>query len=279
VDEQQSYSIGLPNSLLTPHHRNRIREAIWVLCWLWDHITEEYQTDGGERRGRVHGGAVVGAEQIAEQLGYSAQTVRNHLRDLYMGDYIWYRSAGRGFQIDVRNSCKWQKRSFFRSDSSPPSQSGQVRVEESKSLRVERPFNSSTLQDCNSSTLPLFKSPPASSSDNAISNDSTECNPPDEQEEGASKLTSAEVWISAVEVVERQMPRPTVQAVRLCQVHVMPEPELNQGWLYVKLPADPKARERVLNWKRQLQDAIRTVAGGSVSLHLLDPQNEARAGP
>jgi hypothetical protein len=95
-----SYPIPVWNGIFD--HRAKIGEAIWVFLWCIDRVTKEQSGVGF-----VLGGSVVTAGKIADELGYSDRTIRQHLHSLAGHGYITMKLAAHGFIITVAKSQKF----------------------------------------------------------------------------------------------------------------------------------------------------------------------------
>lgn len=103
------------SGLLDKNHYANIGTAIWEFMWLIDRVTEESLEPDGQRWGKVLGGKVISADEIAETFGSSDRTVKRNLDKLEQNGYIRTKRFPRGKAIDVRKSIKWLMR--FHGDS------------------------------------------------------------------------------------------------------------------------------------------------------------------
>lgn len=260
------YPIGIYNDLLSAEHYQKIGVALWTLAWLTDRVTEAYEAPGGEIRGRVLGGAIIQAADIAGTFGCSAQTVRNHLKLLFRSDHIWYRSTGDGFQVEVRRCRKRFHRGFSAPDRSPPSDSEHPRVEELKSSRVERSFNSSNLQGFNPSTPSI--------NDIAEGEDNAEHTFIPNQDDNAPAGEAEELWQRVIGAADRMIPGPGMDALQACRPL-----RLDAQSLTVGVPRDDKCRELVYRVAVTVRMILRELGVRGLSLTLIEATHEARAGP
>lgn len=98
------------SGLLDKNHYDKIGTALWEFLWLIDRVTDEKLETDGQRWGRVLGGKVISADEIAETFGSSDRTVKRNLDKLEQNGYIRTKRYPRGKVIDVRKSIKWLMR-------------------------------------------------------------------------------------------------------------------------------------------------------------------------
>lgn len=274
---QQSYPIGIRNGLISGRHRKQIGKALWEFLWLVDHITEEYETASGEIRGKVLGGALITADRIAsefsdEELLYtvSADTIGANLAILERAGYIVCRRGRKGLQIEVRHSKKWPQR-FFDPDSSVPSKSHVSTSGDTETVRTGDSEIPRFRKTPESPDLQISKSPVASI-DNADPEDITESN--STMHEGianASRFHHA--WQDAVAEAAALAPRQSAEYLRGCRLAAV-----SGNRIMVQLPCTD-ARKTLERFGKILGQALAQLLGHGVELVLIDPTNEARAGP
>ncbi|HEY3367816.1 MAG TPA: hypothetical protein VGK74_22385 [Symbiobacteriaceae bacterium] len=271
----KSYPIGLRNHLLTQEHYENMGAAIWVYMWLCDRVTEEYQAPDGENRGRVLGGTVITAEQIGVTFGVHAQTVRNHLKLLHVGRYVIARQCKGGFQIEVRDSQKWQRERSPVPNTSPSSVSQTLTPTELNGSKVENPCNPQTLQLLNPSTFQLCDLREPSIKTMQIETDITEDIPsiPPEEETPADVR---EAWDRTVRHLVSEGGLTTKAADLLKEAR----PVGVQGdLLTVEIPPGKDVLERLFRWERVILQAFESALGRKLRVGWQRADYEARAGP
>lgn len=104
----KSHSFYVSNGILDPHHFKVIGKAIWTFLWC---IDKETQKEINGKTGWVLGGQEIKTETIAEQIGASIRTIKDHLRVLVDGGYLETVRTQYGQKIRITKAKKWTRRS------------------------------------------------------------------------------------------------------------------------------------------------------------------------